>query len=200
MTQPAKRRSTARRAVAVDRPSNRAPIGPSAKLSHLDADGAMRMVDVTAKGVTSREASASGVVCMRADVLDKLLNGMLPKGDAIAAARIAGILAAKRTGEWIPLCHPLPLEWVHLEFSRRAPNELSICCTAKTSAKTGVEMEALTAVAAAALTVYDMAKSADRSIVIGPIQLERKSGGNTGDWNRSDSRLVKPQKNRPPPA
>jgi cyclic pyranopterin phosphate synthase len=123
----------------------------------------------------------------------------LPKGDALATARIAGIQAAKRTSEWIPLCHPLPLEWVRIEFERidpsplegtkRLPSEsirgaIRVLCTAKTSAKTGVEMEALTGAAAAALTLYDMAKSADKAITIGPIQLEQKTGGKSGSYDR----------------
>ncbi len=142
------------------------------------------MVDVSAKSVTSREAIASGAVCLREDVLDMIFSGELPKGDCLATARVAGIQAAKRTSEWIPLCHPLPLDWVQVEFRREAPGQLGVLCTVKYSGRTGVEMEALTGVAAAALTIYDMAKSADKSIVIGPIQLERKSGGKSGPYHR----------------
>lgn len=153
-------------------------------LSHLGPDGAARMVDVSSKETTTREAQASGVVTMRPEVLDRLMSGDLPKGDALATARLAGIMAAKRTAEWIPLCHPLALDWVEIEFARGGAGELRIACTARTSARTGVEMEALTGVSAAALTIYDMAKSADKGITIGPIRLERKSGGRSGDWHR----------------
>lgn len=158
---------------------------PQVNLSHIGPDGDARMVDVSQKDVTIREAVASGIVRMKADVLDTLLRGDLPKGEALATARIAGIQAAKRTAEWIPLCHPLPLDWVRIEFERQGPQELSIRCTAKTAARTGVEMEALTGVSAAALTIYDMAKAVDKGIVIGPIQLERKTGGKSGDYIRN---------------
>ncbi|MBI4718994.1 MAG: cyclic pyranopterin monophosphate synthase MoaC [Planctomycetes bacterium] len=152
------------------------------KLSHLSADGSARMVDVSGKAVTVREARASAAVRMRPAVLRALLADELPKGDALAAARLAGVLAAKRTAEWIPLCHPLPLDWVHLEFARAASGTLEITCTARTTARTGVEMEALVGVSAAALTIYDMAKAADKGIVIGPIRLEYKSGGKSGTY------------------
>lgn len=154
-------------------------------LSHVAADGSARMVDVSGKAPTVREAVASAGVCMGAAILDQLLAGELPKGDALATARVAGILAAKRTAELIPMCHPLALDWVDIEFARSKPGELTILCTARTSARTGVEMEALTGASAAALTIYDMAKSADKGITIGPIQLERKSGGKSGTWRRS---------------
>ncbi len=168
------------------------------------------MVDVSAKPATVRRAIASGRVKLKPEVLDALLPspdregagskpsrdrkgaGSLlpplpcPKGEAISTARIAGIAAAKRTADWIPLCHPLPLDWVHLEFARTAPDELLIICTAKTTARTGVEMEALVGVSAAALTIYDMAKAADKSIVIGPVQLERKTGGKSGTYARRE--------------
>lgn len=156
------------------------------KLTHVGPGGEARMVDVSSKDVTQREATASGVVRIRADVLDTLLADALPKGDALAAARIAGIAAAKKTAEWIPLCHPLPLAWVRIEFDRAAPDQLVIRCTVKTAARTGVEMEALTGVTAAALTLYDMAKGADKAIVIGPIQLDRKTGGASGPYVRGD--------------
>lgn len=145
------------------------------------------MVDVSGKSETVREATASAVVRMSVECLDLLLGGGLPKGDALATARIAGIQAAKRTAEWIPMCHPLSLDWVRIEFERFAPDSLRILCTAKTTARTGVEMEAMVGVSAAALTLYDMTKSADKSIVIGPIQLERKSGGKSGDFIRPSS-------------
>jgi cyclic pyranopterin phosphate synthase len=143
------------------------------------------MVDVSSKSPTEREATASAVITLQAPVLDALLGGSLPKGDALATARVAGILAAKRTSEWIPLCHPLPLDWVRVEFTRTGPGTLTISCTAKTTSRTGVEMEALTGATAAALTLYDMAKSADPRMVIGPIQLERKTGGRSGPFQRA---------------
>lgn len=143
------------------------------------------MVDVSTKAESVREATASAIVRMSSTVLDLLLSGGLPKGDALATARIAGIQAAKRTGEWIPMCHPLSLDFVAVEFERTGVGELRILCSAKTTARTGVEMEAMVGVAAAALTVYDMTKSADKSIVIGPIQLERKTGGKSGEFVRT---------------
>jgi cyclic pyranopterin phosphate synthase len=153
-------------------------------LSHIAPSGETRMVDVSGKRVTVREAAASALVHIRGDVLDQLLAGALPKGDALATARIAGVMAAKRTAEWIPLCHPLPLDWVEVAWERSAGDELRVVCTAKTSARTGVEMEALVGACAAALTLYDMAKAADKSITNGPIQLERKSGGKSGEYRR----------------
>jgi cyclic pyranopterin monophosphate synthase len=146
-------------------------------LSHIGPKGEARMVDVSGKPITEREAAASARVRLSTQTLDALMSGSLPKGDALATARIAGIMAAKRTAEWIPLCHPLALDWVRIDFERTAPDQLLITCTAKTSARTGVEMEALTGASAAALCIYDMAKAADKSIEIGPIRLERKSGG-----------------------
>lgn len=158
------------------------------KLSHIGPKGEARMVDVASKSITAREAGASASVVMKSEVLDLLMEGLLPKGDALNTARIAGIFAAKRTSEWIPLCHPLPLDWVHIEFQRANADTLRIECSARTTAKTGVEMEALTGVTAAALTIYDMSKAADKSIVIGPIQLEYKTGGKSGDYRRATSR------------
>lgn len=143
------------------------------------------MVDVSDKSETDREAEASAKLTMRAEVLTALLRGELPKGDATATARIAGILAAKQTSQLIPLCHPLPLSCIRIDFESDGPGEMTIRCVAKTSAKTGVEMEALTGVTIAALTLYDMAKAADKAITIGPIQLERKSGGKSGEYLRA---------------
>lgn len=164
---------------------------PGAKLSHVDAEGQARMVDISAKAVTVREAVASAAVRIRADVLDALMGGRLPKGEALGTARIAGIQAAKRTADWIPMCHILALDFVAIEFMRMSEDQLGITCTARATARTGVEMEALTGAAAAALTIYDMAKSADKSIEIGPIRLERKTGGKSGNYLRS-----KPHKSR----
>lgn len=160
---------------------------PTPPLSHISSSGEARMVDVSAKAESVREATASAVVRMSSSVLDLLMGGGLPKGDALATARIAGIQAAKRTGEWIPMCHPLSLDFVAVDFERSGPGELRLVCSAKTTARTGVEMEAMVGVAAAALTVYDMTKSADKSIVIGPIQLERKTGGKSGEFVRTPS-------------
>ena len=157
------------------------------QLSHVGPSGEARMVDVSQKDVTDRQATASAVVRMKPAVLDALVSGELPKGDALATARVAGVLAAKRTSEWIPMCHPLPLSWVRVDFSRVGPDEMSIRCTAKTAARTGVEMEALTGAAAAALTLYDMAKAADKEMVIGPIQLEHKTGGKSGSYRRASA-------------
>ena len=157
----------------------------SVELSHMSSNGEARMVDVSEKSLTVREATASAMVRMGAAFLDLLLGGGLPKGDALATARIAGIQASKRTSEWIPMCHPLSLDWVRINFDRAGTDQLHIQCTVKTTAKTGVEMEAMVGATAAALTIYDMSKSADKSIVIGPIQLERKTGGKSGDFMRA---------------
>ena len=156
------------------------------KLTHVDARGHVQMVDVSAKPATQREAVASAVVRAPKAVLDAMSRGSLPKGDALGAARVAGILAAKRTAEWIPLCHPLPLAFVGVEFDRPSSTRLRIRCTSRTSAQTGVEMEAMTGAAAAALTIYDMVKSADKSVEIGPIRLEHKSGGKSGSFVREE--------------
>jgi len=154
-------------------------------LSHLDERGAARMVDVSTKDVTVREAVASAGVTARTEVLDALVAGALPKGEAVATARLAGIQAAKRTGELIPLCHPLSIDWVEVTIERTDPEQLTIRCTVRTTARTGVEMEAMTGASVAALTLYDMAKAADKGIVLGPIQLERKSGGKSGTYERA---------------
>jgi len=141
------------------------------------------MVDVGAKDVTRREALARGVIHMSAEAIEAIAEGSAGKGDVIGIARIAGIQAAKRTAEWIPLAHPLPLESVTLEFHiDREAGSVEIEATARVSGKTGVEMEALVAVGAAALTVYDMCKSIDRAMVIDQIQLVRKTGGKSGTY------------------
>lgn len=159
--------------------------GEPTRLSHVTTKGEARMVDVSSKPVTKREALASAKVVCDPDILEMIMGRKLSKGDALATARIAGIMAAKRTGELIPLCHPLSLDFVGVEFRRVAPGELLIECMARTSGPTGVEMEAMTGACVAALTVYDMTKAADKSIVLGPIQLECKSGGKSGDFRRS---------------
>jgi cyclic pyranopterin phosphate synthase len=153
-------------------------------LSHFDESGASRMVDVGAKQVTRRMARASGRVTMATETLGLVRDKKAAKGDVLEVARLAGIMAAKRTSELIPLCHPLPLESVTIDFTFADDRTLAIEATAWVESKTGVEMEALTAVSVAALTVYDMCKSVDRGITIGPIQLEEKSGGRSGHWQR----------------
>jgi cyclic pyranopterin phosphate synthase len=151
--------------------------------SHVAADGSIAMVDVGAKAVTRRTARACALVRLPPAAADALRAATLPKGDALAAAQIAGILAAKRTGELIPLCHPLAIDAVDVRFSWDEPNVLRIEATAATGAKTGVEMEALVAASVAALTVYDMCKSVDKGIVIEQVRLLDKTGGRSGDWH-----------------
>lgn len=153
--------------------------------SHLDSEGRARMVDIGAKTDSERRAVATVRVLFGNRLLGLLKENSLEKGDALSAARFAGIQAAKRTGGLIPLCHPLPLTFVGIDFEFvDDPPSLVITSEARTLYKTGVEMEALTAAAVAALTVYDMGKSVERGIVIERLQLESKSGGASGDWNR----------------
>jgi cyclic pyranopterin monophosphate synthase len=155
------------------------------RLSHLDRRGRARMVDVGDKAVTVREAVARGEVRMKAATLRAVTGGKTKKGDVLAAARIAGILAAKRTHELIPLCHPLPVESIAVDLAAdRKRSAVRIEARVRVEAKTGVEMEALTAVAVAGLTLYDMLKSIDRGMTIGAIALVRKSGGRSGTWER----------------
>ncbi len=152
-------------------------------LSHLDERGHSRMVDVSDKDVTRREATARGRVAISVETLALIADGRLPKGDVLAAARIAGIMAAKRTPELIPLCHPLPISGVELELALDGNDPaVEIEATVRTSAQTGVEMEALTAVSVAALTIYDMCKAVQRDIRIEAIRLVAKSGGRSGDY------------------
>jgi len=151
-------------------------------LSHLDQTGAAHMVDVGAKRITRRTAVASAAITMKPDVLDRIFAGRIPKGDVLAVARTAGILAAKRTAELIPLCHPLSIDQIQVDFEPGGRGELCIRVGVRLQARTGAEMEALTAASVTALTVYDMCKSADRSMVIGPIRLESKTGGKSGSF------------------
>ena len=153
----------------------------SDKLTHIDGDGAARMVDVSAKPATAREATASGRIAMSAEALAAIRDGAVKKGDVLAVARVAGIMAAKRTADLIPLCHPLPLSGVTLDLAVEEGG-VTVTATARTTHSTGVEMEAMTAVSVALLTIYDMAKALDRGIVIGEIRLLAKSGGRSGDW------------------
>ena len=152
-------------------------------LSHLDAEGHARMVDVSDKAETVREATARGRVVMRAETLALIVEGRMPKGDVLAVARVAGIMAAKRTPDLIPLCHPLPLSGIEiaLEADPAVPS-IEIEATVRTTAQTGVEMEALTAVSVAALTVYDMCKAVERGMRIEAIRVVAKSGGKSGDF------------------
>lgn len=150
-------------------------------LTHVRADGSAHMVDVTAKEETTRAAIAEGFLRTRPDVVDKLFNADLPKGDALPVARVAGIMGAKKTPEIIPLCHPLPLGKITVDFER-LPEGVRIEASVKTRGVTGVEMEALTAVTTAALTVYDMIKAVDKLAVIEGIRVLAKSGGKSGDW------------------
>ncbi|AIT05849.1 molybdenum cofactor biosynthesis protein MoaC [Sphingomonas taxi] len=150
-------------------------------LTHLDADGAAHMVDVGDKAVTSRRAVATGHIAVAADALAAIRDGAAKKGDVLAVARVAGIMAAKKTAELIPLCHPLPLTRVTLDL---VLDDTGITATAlaATDGKTGVEMEALTTVSVALLTIYDMAKAMDRGMMITGIRLLEKAGGKSGDW------------------
>ena len=154
-----------------------------AKLTHIDDDGKAKMVDVSAKSKTHRTATAAGSVLVAPKTLQLIIKGHLKKGDVISTARIAGIMAAKRTSEIIPLCHPLNLNVVDLELlCNEENNSVDISATCKVDGKTGVEMEALTAVTAAALTVYDMCKAVDRSIQLTAIRLVHKAGGDSGEF------------------
>ncbi|MDP1627959.1 cyclic pyranopterin monophosphate synthase MoaC [Parvibaculum sp.] len=153
------------------------------KLTHLDEHGAARMVDVSAKAVTSRSATAKGRVTMKPATLKLILEDGLKKGNALEVARLAGIMAAKRTADLIPLCHPLAITKVEVELhADTAQNTVEVEATVKVSGQTGVEMEALTAVSVACLTIYDMAKAVDRGMRIGDIRLTHKSGGKSGDY------------------
>jgi cyclic pyranopterin phosphate synthase len=154
------------------------------RLTHIDEAGAARMVDVSGKDVTARTARASGRVLVAPRVVELLRGEGMPKGDALATARIAGIMGAKRTPELIPLCHPLSVSGVTLDLSV-ADDAVEIRATVKTTDRTGVEMEALTAVTVAALTVVDMVKAVDKGAVITDVRVEEKTGGTSGDWSRA---------------
>jgi len=153
------------------------------RLSHVDATGIVRMVDVGRKPVTRREAVARGTITIASEVLQLIRSGRIAKGDPLQTARLAGIMAAKRTADLIPLCHSLPLSHVEVEL-RALSDGYEIEACARTTAQTGVEMEALTAVAVAALTVYDMVKAVDKTMVIGEIRLIKKTGGRSGTYHR----------------
>ena len=158
---------------------------PAAGLTHVDATGAARMVDVSAKPPSARTALATGVVRTTREVAQLLQHGSLPKGDAIATARIAGIMAAKRTPDLVPLCHPISISGVTVDLEV-GDSEVRIAATVRTTDRTGVEMEALTAVTVAGLTLHDMIKAVDPSAMLTDVRVERKEGGKTGVWVRHD--------------
>ncbi len=157
-----------------------------AELTHLDANGNANMVDVSAKDVTERTATAAATITMEPATLALILEGGVKKGDVLAAARLAGIMGAKRTPDLIPLCHPLPLSLVKVELTPdTARNAIDISATCKVIGRTGIEMEALTAASVAALTIYDMCKAVDRGMTISDIRLMHKAGGKSGEWRAS---------------
>jgi cyclic pyranopterin phosphate synthase len=159
-----------------------------ARLSHIDDQGRARMVDVSAKPETAREAVAEGRLVMAAATLELALSGQGRKGDVFAVAELAGVMAAKRTSDLIPLCHPLPLSSVKVEAAPSTDGRgLTVTAIARTTGRTGVEMEALTAVSVACLTLYDMLKAADRAMTIEGVRLLDKSGGASGDWRRDEA-------------
>jgi cyclic pyranopterin phosphate synthase len=159
----------------------------SQQLSHLDEEGRAHMVDVSAKPDSTREATARGRILMRPETLALIERGAMEKGDVLAVAQVGGVMAAKQTGTLIPMCHPLPITGVDLRFRfDREASAIEIEATARIVAKTGVEMEALTAVSVAALTIYDMCKAVDRTMVIDQVRLVQKSGGKSGEFVRDD--------------
>ncbi len=155
-----------------------------ARLTHVDESGAARMVDVSGKDETLRQAVASGRVLVSAEVVGLLRGEGVPKGDALGVARVAGIMAAKRTPDLVPLCHPLAISGVTVDLEVE-DDAVAITATVRTTDRTGVEMEALTAVSVAALTVVDMVKAVDKAAVITDVRVETKTGGKSGDWSRS---------------
>lgn len=163
-----------------------------ASFSHFDEHGHTHLVDVSEKEVTARTARASGRVVMRPETLQRIQAQGFTKGNVLEVARLAGIMAAKRTGELIPLCHPLPLEAAAIQFQLHPAGVVEISAEVRITARTGVEMEALVAVATAALTIYDMCKSADREIRITEIQLEEKTGGRSGHFVRGQAAASSP--------
>lgn len=154
-------------------------------LTHLDASGKARMVDVGTKADTEREAVTSGRIFMKPETLEQIKAAKLKKGDVLAVARVAGIMAAKKTPDLIPLCHPILINDVDVEFDLTAPDSIGITATVRCTGKTGVEMEALVATSVAALTIYDMAKAVDRGMTISEVRLESKKGGKSGVYRRA---------------
>lgn len=151
-------------------------------LSHVRADGSAHMVDVSEKDVTDRSATATATLVTRADVVDRILDGSLPKGEVIGTARIAAIMAVKKTADLVPLCHPLPIAGVQVDITGDG-DRVRIEVSVRTTSRTGVEMEALTGASVAALTVYDMVKAVDRAAVITEVRVLEKHGGRSGDWS-----------------
>ena len=151
------------------------------KLTHLDEGGSAHMVDVSAKAVTAREAIATGHIAMSVEAAAAIAQGLVKKGDVLVVARVAGIMAAKRTSDLIPLCHPIALTSVAIDFDLETEG-VTVTATARSAGQTGVEMEALTATSVALLTIYDMAKALDKGMIIGNVRLLAKSGGKSGDW------------------
>ncbi|WP_082235551.1 cyclic pyranopterin monophosphate synthase MoaC [Halobacillus massiliensis] len=156
--------------------------------THFNEQGRARMVDISSKGDTVRTAVARTSVEVNEEIYHKITHDEMEKGDVLAVAQVAGIMAAKKTSDWIPMCHPLSLKGIDIHFQWETDNmyRLIIYASVKTKGSTGVEMEALTAASAAALTVYDMCKAVDKGMVIGPTRLEEKTGGENGDYRRSD--------------
>lgn len=152
------------------------------KLTHVDENGAARMVDVGDKQVTKRVAQAQAVITMRAETMQQIIQGTMPKGDVFACARIAGIMAAKRTSDLIPMCHPLPIDGVEIEITPISETQVRIVSSLRCTHKTGIEMEALTAASVAALTIYDMCKAIDRGMRIDEVLLLHKAGGKSGEY------------------
>ena len=173
---------------AAGAPRSIATMARARRSSHLDARGRARMVDVAGKAVTVREAVATGLLRLSSGARAAILGGRLAKGDALAVARLAGIQAAKRTPEWIPLCHHVALTSVGVEIAAAGRDGLRITATARAADRTGVEMEAMVAVAAAGLALYDMAKSVDRGMRLEGLRLLAKSGGRSGDWHAARGR------------
>jgi cyclic pyranopterin phosphate synthase len=156
-------------------------------LTHFNEQGRARMVDVSEKEPSKRSATATSSITMKSTTLELIKQGKLKKGDVLAVAQVAGIMAAKRTSEWIPMCHPIALTGIDIRFSDNGENVLYIEATVRTTGPTGVEMEALTAVSAAALTVYDMCKAVEKDMVISSTMLMAKTGGKSGDFYRNDT-------------
>ncbi|HEX6219542.1 MAG TPA: cyclic pyranopterin monophosphate synthase MoaC [Acidimicrobiia bacterium] len=157
------------------------------ELTHLNEEGEVHMVDVGGKPVTKRTAVAEGFVAMPSDLVGRFFSGDLPKGDAAAVARVAGITGAKKTSELVPLCHPIPLDSVEISLEP-AGHGVAITATVSCTGRTGVEMEAMTAVSATALTIYDMVKGVERGVTIESVRLRMKEGGRTGTWERPEGR------------
>jgi len=167
-----------------DAPSADAPLGAGAagELSHVRADGTAHMVDVSDKDVTARSATATATLVTRDDVVRRIIDGSLPKGEVVGTARIAAIMAVKKTSDLVPLCHPLPIAGVEVDITGEG-DRVRIEVSVRTTSRTGVEMEALTGASVAALTVYDMVKAVDRAVVITEVRVLEKHGGRSGDWS-----------------